>query len=590
MIELLIPALLLLPLGIQSPPQEEAPPFTPLFNGRDLSGWIDINCAESTWTARDGMIVCSGKPTGLLRTDRMYENFVLELEWRHLVAGGNAGLFIWSDPIPALGVPFARAVEVQVMDGPNGSWYTTHGDIFPIWGARMTPIHENPNGGSRCLPSEERSRPSPQWNHYRVTCRDGSVRLEVNGKLVSGGDDISPRRGYLVLESEGTEAHFRNLRIQELPPSEDLPTRVEIALTATGMRPLYGGVDLSDWQGGEQQAAHWTADGWRLLSDGAGVPLTSGEVFHDCFVTLDARWSAGASNSTGPGSTSIAIGGTGGTLVTLDPAPPGQWKRFAVHLRAGPDKAQSGLIGSGPFAMGPVVLTHTGAPIEFANLAVRDAPAHVAVQPASRPADWWQKRHASMNARVSQGHARLLFIGDSITHAWEDGGAQVWSQFYGERDAVNLGIGGDRTQHVLWRLQNGNLRGISPELAVLMIGTNNSGDDTPVQIADGMRAVVEELLAHPSGMQVLVLAIFPRGATPADARRRTNEGANNLAQAWAATQPRVHFLDIGAAFLDQAGNLSTEVMPDLLHLTPAAYGAWAAAIESEVRRLLAEDV
>ncbi|HJO26831.1 MAG TPA: family 16 glycoside hydrolase [Planctomycetota bacterium] len=579
----------------QAPPQ--AAPFRPLFNGTDLSGWADVNCAESTWTARDGMIVCSGKPTGLLRTDRMYENFVLELDWRHMVPGGNAGLFIWSDPIPALGVPFARAVEVQVMDGPNGSWYTTHGDIFPIWGARMTPIFENPNGGSRCLPNEERSKPAPEWNHYSVTCIDGTIRLEVNGKQVSGGDEISPRRGYIVLESEGTEAHFKNIFIRELPASSDLPSRADIALSATGLRPLYGGVDLSRWKAPE--AGHWTANDWRLMSDGSGVPLSSAQAFHGCLVTLDARWSAAASaregasadaaSTTRPvGRTTISLSGGGGTELVLAPAPPGEWRRFAVHLRAGPDKSQSGLVGSGPFAMGPVVLTHTGAPMEFANILVREAPSHAAVTPVPRFDEWWKQRHGAMNKRAAAGPGRLLFIGDSITHAWENNGAQAWAQHFARRAAVNLGISGDRTQHVLWRLRHGNLGQLSPELAVLMIGTNNSGDDSPVMIADGMRTVVEELLAHPSQMQVLLLAIFPRGATPADPLRQTNEAANNLAEAWAATQPRVHFLDIGASFLDPTGNLSREVMPDLLHLTPAAYATWAAAIEPEVARLLGE--
>ncbi|MDP6840008.1 MAG: DUF1080 domain-containing protein, partial [Planctomycetota bacterium] len=496
-------------------------------------------------TARDGMIVCSGKPTGLLRTERMFENFVLELEWRHLVPGGNAGLFVWSDPIPAVGVPFSRAVEVQVMDGPNGSWYTTHGDIFPIWGARMTPIYENPNGGSRCLPRAEHSKPAPQWNHYRVTCIDGTIRLEVNGEEVSGGDAIAPRRGYLVLESEGTEAHFKDLIIRELPPSASPLPRDEIALTATGLRPLFGGVDLSDWQAGELERAHWQAADWRLLSDGSGVPLTSNEVFHDCLVTFDARWLASPSQEQDtenkPGDrqpseeasstsrTTIALAGAGATELTLEPAPEGQWRRYSLRLRAGVDKAQTGLIGSGPFAIAPLVLTHSGGPVEFANLLVRDTPSHVAVTPKPRFQEWWKVRHGAMNKRAAAGVGRLLFIGDSITHAWEDAGAQVWSKHFAKRDALNLGISGDRTQHVLWRLQHGNLHTLSPELAVLMIGTNNSGDDTPVMIADGMRAVVEELLAHPSDMQVLLLAIFPRGATSADPRRQTNEAANNLA-------------------------------------------------------------
>ena len=112
--------------------------FVPLFNGKDLSGWELLNCDKTTFRAEDEMIICTGNPTGLLRTTKVYENFVLEMEWRHMVADGNAGLFVWSDGIPALGSPFARAVEVQIMTGPKGNWYTLHGDVFPIWGAKMT--------------------------------------------------------------------------------------------------------------------------------------------------------------------------------------------------------------------------------------------------------------------------------------------------------------------------------------------------------------------------------------------------------------------------------------------------------------------
>ncbi len=110
--------------------------FRPLFNGRDLAGWAPVNVAPETFTARDGMIVSTGKPTGVLRTDRSYENFVLELEWRHMQPGGNAGLFVWSDGLPAVGVPFTRSFEVQILDGQNTDDYTSHGDVFGIWAQR----------------------------------------------------------------------------------------------------------------------------------------------------------------------------------------------------------------------------------------------------------------------------------------------------------------------------------------------------------------------------------------------------------------------------------------------------------------------
>ena len=110
--------------------------FRPLFNGNDLSGWVPVNVAPETFTVRDAMIVSTGKPTGMLRTERPYENFVIELEWRHIEPGGNAGLFVWSDALPALGVPFTRAIEVQILDGQNNPNFTSHGDVFGIWGQR----------------------------------------------------------------------------------------------------------------------------------------------------------------------------------------------------------------------------------------------------------------------------------------------------------------------------------------------------------------------------------------------------------------------------------------------------------------------
>ena len=120
--------------------------FTPLFNARNLDGWVNVNCAPETWTVRDGVIVCTGIPTGVLRTERHYENYVLELEWRHMKKRGNAGLFIHSDPVTAVGKPFTRSIEIQIMDGNAG-------DMFSIHGATMTPDKVHPKAGCvRFLP------------------------------------------------------------------------------------------------------------------------------------------------------------------------------------------------------------------------------------------------------------------------------------------------------------------------------------------------------------------------------------------------------------------------------------------------------
>ena len=210
-------------IGLGSGAVAEDDGFRPLFNGKDLSNWVDVTVHEDTFSVRDGVIYCTGKPTGVMRTDRHYENFILELEWRHLRPKGNAGLFIWSDAKPVTHPRFTRSIEVQVLDGRETPNYTSHGDVFAIHGATMKPDRPHPAGWERCLPSERRCKPSPEWNHYRVTCNDGVLKLAVNGKEVSGGSEISPRKGYICLESEGSPAEFRNIRIKELPSTGATP-------------------------------------------------------------------------------------------------------------------------------------------------------------------------------------------------------------------------------------------------------------------------------------------------------------------------------------------------------------------------------
>ncbi len=199
-------------------------------------------------------------------------------------------------------------------------------------------------------------------------------------------------------------------------------------------------------------------------------------------------------------------------------------------------------------------------------------------------------RHKQMNERVKQGDVKVVMIGDSITQSWEAGGNEVWKKYYAHRKAVNLGISGDRTQHVLWRLANGNLDGIAPKLAVVMIGTNNSGDDLPEEIADGVQAIVKLLRQRTPKTKVLLLGIFPRGANDEDAHRQVNMKANALVAVCVKKtgDEMVVYLDIGDQFLGPDRTLSREVMPDLLHLSPAAYATWASAIEPTVAMLLGD--
>ncbi len=240
--------------------------FVPLFNGKNLDGWVNVNCAPQTWTVKDGMIFCTGIPTGVMRTEKMYENYVLELEWQHTKPMGNAGLFLHSDPITAPGQPFTRSIEIQILDGRNSENYTSHGDVFAIHGATMRPDKPHPGGWMRSLPSEKRCNPAGQWNHYRLECRDGAITLAVNGKAVTHAYDANPRKGFICLESEGGEVLYRNIRIRQLP-SSNTPAEM-VAKNAEPYRILYNGVDLRGWKVKPGDEGHWQPQDWVLAYDG----------------------------------------------------------------------------------------------------------------------------------------------------------------------------------------------------------------------------------------------------------------------------------------------------------------------------------
>jgi lysophospholipase L1-like esterase len=211
------------------------------------------------------------------------------------------------------------------------------------------------------------------------------------------------------------------------------------------------------------------------------------------------------------------------------------------------------------------------------------------------------KRHEGFNEISKAGEAELVFLGDSITQGWGKNGAKVWEEFYGNRKAANFGIGGDRTEHVLWRLANGNFDGLDPKLVVLMIGTNNTGhagrpfpeignaiyQSSPEQTAEGVAKIVETLRGKLPETRILLLGIFPRGETPADPGRRTNRAINGIISGLDDGE-HVHYLDIGKTFLQPDGVLSKDIMPDLLHLNERGYELWAEAIEPAIAKLLGE--
>ncbi len=200
--------------------------FRELFNGKDLSGWVNVNTAKDTWTVRDSMLVCSGHPIGVMRTEKQYENFILHIEWRHMEAGGNSGTFVWSQGTVPDGRRLPKGVEVQMLeldwvnlhkrkDGTLPPIAYVHGELFGAGGLKTTP--DNPRG-SRSKSIENRCKGKGQWNTYVVVCVDGVIKLSVNGKFVNGISNAAVKKGYICLESEGAEIHFRNIRIMELPP------------------------------------------------------------------------------------------------------------------------------------------------------------------------------------------------------------------------------------------------------------------------------------------------------------------------------------------------------------------------------------
>lgn len=215
-------------LALSQSPETSPETFRPLFNGRDLTGWMDVNTSPETWSVRDGMLICKGQPIGVMRSDREYENFILHIEWQHREPGGNSGVFLWSSAEPDSRSRLPNGVEVQMLELDWPKLHTrngvvppiayVHGELFGVGGVKAVP--ENPRG-ERSMSWENRCKPRGEWNTYDVVAVDGNVKLSVNGKFVNGLRDATQRKGYLCLESEGAEIWFRNIRILELPSSAE---------------------------------------------------------------------------------------------------------------------------------------------------------------------------------------------------------------------------------------------------------------------------------------------------------------------------------------------------------------------------------
>jgi beta-glucosidase len=211
-------------------------------------------------------------------------------------------------------------------------------------------------------------------------------------------------------------------------------------------------------------------------------------------------------------------------------------------------------------------------------------PTNTALTPVARN-NFWLERHRSINARVEKGNADIVFIGDSITQGWEGAGSDVWDRFYTRRNAVNLGVTGDRTEHVIWRLENGNLKGIEPKVAVIQIGTNNGRSNTPEEIAEGVGRIVSIVQENCANTNIILMSIFPRGRDANSKSRIVNSKVNEII-ARLADDETTFFVNISDRYVDDDGVLSTDVFPDLLHPNESGYLIWAEAIDPMLTRLL----
>ena len=219
---------------------------------------------------------------------------------------------------------------------------------------------------------------------------------------------------------------------------------------------------------------------------------------------------------------------------------------------------------------------------------------HPALLPTLRSTNTnWLGRHEGFVAQAKQGGVDILFLGDSITDYWRNRGSNVWNKYYAPMHAANFGIGGDRTQHVLWRIENGELDGIKPKVTVLMIGTNNSGDDSAEDIATADKLIVQEIRARCPGTKVLLLAIFPRGPRK-NSNGTLDDGIKHMAVIHAVNEQlaklddgkNIHYLDIGPKFLGPDGKIPNDVMPDHLHPDEHGYQIWADAMNPTLDEML----
>jgi lysophospholipase L1-like esterase len=238
--------------------------------------------------------------------------------------------------------------------------------------------------------------------------------------------------------------------------------------------------------------------------------------------------------------------------------------------------AQTNAPGTNAIAVEPVIHTNT------------------AVIPVSRTGSATNRQSLVLQrAKENPGDYDIEFIGDSITQGWESRGSNVWREFYGQRKCINMGVGGDQTQHVLWRFDQGQLDGIKAKVAVVMIGTNNSGKNrdgtesyTEADILEGVTAIVQQIRTRQPDTKIILLGIFPRGPTFSTQRGKILQV--NQALARLDDGKNIFYIDFGAQLIENDGSISKAMMRDSLHPGDAGYKIWANATEPKLKELLGE--
>ena len=257
------------------------------------------------------------------------------------------------------------------------------------------------------------------------------------------------------------------------------------------------------------------------------------------------------------------------------------------------NKSKNLLVAAVLLTLGTAAFAQTNVPVSTNAPAVVAPHTNNAIIPVPRLDDRGKARMEAVlnHAKENQGPCDITFIGDSITQGWEGNGRNVWQKYYGTRKCLNFGVGGDRTEHVLWRFENGQLDGVKPKAAVLLIGTNNSNKNkdgteqySDADILEGVQAIVKQIRTRLPDTKLIVLGIFPRGATFSTQRGKLLQ--INQALAKLDDGKMIHYVDFGSKLIEADGSISKDIMPDRLHLSAQGYEIWAEAIEAKLKEML----